>query len=206
MLKSLMYSFLQFTVPQSCPTLCDPMDCSTPGFPVHHQLLELTQTHGHWVGDPIQASHPLLSPPPALNLSQHQGLFQCQFFASGGHSIRVSASTSVLPMNTQDSSPLRWTGWISLQFKGLSRVFSNNTVRSIDSLALSFLYSPTLISIQFSSFQLLSHVQLFATPWIIACQASLSITNSWSLPRLTCIKLVMPSSISSSVVPFSSCP
>ena len=61
----------------SCPTLCDPMDCSTPGFPVHHQLLELTQTHVHRVGDAIQPSHPLLSPsPPAFNLSQHQGLFQ----------------------------------------------------------------------------------------------------------------------------------
>ena len=57
---------------QSCPTLCNPMDCSTPGFPVHHQLLELAQTHVHRVGDAIQPSHPLSSP-PALNLSQHQG-------------------------------------------------------------------------------------------------------------------------------------
>ena len=57
---------------QSCPTLCDPMDCSMPGFPVHHQLLELAQTHVHRIGDAIQPSHPLLSP-PALNLSQHQG-------------------------------------------------------------------------------------------------------------------------------------
>ena len=57
--------------------LCDPMNCSTPGLPVHHQLLESTQTHVHWVGDAIQPSHPLSSPsPPALNLSQHQGLFK----------------------------------------------------------------------------------------------------------------------------------
>ena len=70
-----------------------------------------------------------------------------QLFTSGGQSIRVSASTSVLPMNTQDWSPLGWTGWISLQSKGLSRVFSNTTVQSINSLVLSFLYSPTLISI-----------------------------------------------------------
>ena len=62
--------------PQLCPTLCNPMDCSTPGFPVHHQLLELTQTHVHRVGDAIQPSHPLSSPSPAINLSQHQGLFQ----------------------------------------------------------------------------------------------------------------------------------
>ena len=62
---------------QSCPTLCDPMNCSTPGLPVHHQLPESIQTHVHWVGDAIQPSHPLSSPsPPALNLSQHQGLFK----------------------------------------------------------------------------------------------------------------------------------
>ena len=114
-----------------CPILCDPMDCSTPGFPVHHRLPELAQTHVHRVTDAIQPSHPLLSPsPPAFNLSQHQGLFQwSQFFISGGQSTRVSASASVLPMNIQDWFPLVWTGWISLQFKGLSRVFSNITVQ-----------------------------------------------------------------------------
>ena len=70
---------VQFSsVAQSCPTLCNPMNHSTPGLPVHHQLLESTQTHVHWVGDAIQPSHPLSFPsPPALNLSQHQGLFQC---------------------------------------------------------------------------------------------------------------------------------
>ena len=65
------------SVTQLCPILCDPMDCSTPGFPVHHQLSELAQTHFHWVSDAIQPSHPLSSPsPPVFNLSQHQGLFQ----------------------------------------------------------------------------------------------------------------------------------
>ena len=65
------------SVAQSCPTLCDPRDCSTPGLPVHHQLLELLKTHVHWVSDAIQPSHPLSSPSaPAFNLSQHQGLFQ----------------------------------------------------------------------------------------------------------------------------------
>ena len=64
-------------VSQSCLTLCDPMDCSTPGFPVHHQLPEFAQIHVHQVSDSIQPSHPLLSPsPPAFNLSQHQGLFK----------------------------------------------------------------------------------------------------------------------------------
>ena len=69
---------VQFSsVAQSCPTLCDPMNHSTPGLPVHHQLPEFTQTHVHQVGDAIQPSHPLLSPsPPAPNPSQHQGLFQ----------------------------------------------------------------------------------------------------------------------------------
>ena len=65
------------SVTKSCLTLCDPMDCSTPGFPVHHQLPEFTQTHVHRVSDAIQPSHPLLSPsPPAFSLPQHQGLFQ----------------------------------------------------------------------------------------------------------------------------------
>ena len=125
--------FSQFSsVAQPCSTLCDPMDCNTPGLPVHHQLPEFTQTHVHWVSDAIQPSHPLSSlSPPAFNLSQHQGLFQwvSQFFASGGQSIGVSASASVLPGNTQDWSPLGGTGWISLQSKGLSRVFSNTTVQ-----------------------------------------------------------------------------
>ena len=110
-------------------TLCDPMDCSTPGLPVHHQLPEFAQIHLHWVSDAIQQSHPLSSPsPPAFNLSRHQGLFKW-VGSSGGQSIEVSASASVLPMNIQDWSPLGWTGWISLQSKGLSRVFSNTTVQ-----------------------------------------------------------------------------
>ena len=110
--------------------LCDPMNRSTPGLPVHHQLPESNHTHVHRVGDAIQPSHPLLSPsPPAPNPSQHQGLFQ---WVSSSHEVAkvlVSASASVLPMNTQDWSLLGWTGWISLQSKGLSRVFSNTTVQ-----------------------------------------------------------------------------
>ena len=94
-------------VAQSCLTLCDPMDCSTPGLPVHHQLLEFTQTHVYWVSNAAQPSHPLSSPSlPAFNLSQHQGSFQMsQFFASGGQSIGASALASVLPMNIQDWFP-----------------------------------------------------------------------------------------------------
>ena len=72
------YVEVQFSsVAQSCPTLCDPMDCSTPGLLVHHQLPELIQTHVHWVGDAIQPSHPLSSLSPySFNLSQHQGFFK----------------------------------------------------------------------------------------------------------------------------------
>ena len=92
------------SVAQSCPTLYNPMNSSKPGLPVHHQLPEFTQTHVHQVGDATQGSHPLSSPsPPDLSFSQHQGFFpMSQLFASGGQSIGVSGSTSVLPMNIQD--------------------------------------------------------------------------------------------------------
>ena len=104
--ESLAFSSVQFSsVAQSCLPLCNPMDCSTPGFPVHHQLLEHTQTHAHQVGDIIQTSYPLWSPsPPTFNLSQHQGLFFQGVSSShpGGQSIGVSASASVFPMNIQD--------------------------------------------------------------------------------------------------------
>ena len=78
MTRFLSEKLVQFSsLAQSCPTVCDPMDCSTPGLTVHHQLPEFTQTHVHWVGDAIQPSHPLSSPSlPAPNPSQHQGLFQ----------------------------------------------------------------------------------------------------------------------------------
>ena len=118
------------SVAQSCLTLCNPMNRSTPGLPVHYQLPESTQTHVHQVSDAIQPSQLLASPsPPAPNPSQHQSFPMSQLFAWDGQSIGVSASTSVLSMNTQDWSPLEWTGWISLQSKGLSRVFSNNTIQ-----------------------------------------------------------------------------
>ena len=116
--------------PQSCPTPCDPMDCSTPGLPAHHKLLEFTNSC------PLsQWCHPNISS-LVIPFSSHlqsfpaSGSFQMsQLFTSGGQSIRVSASASVLPVNTQDWFPLGWTGWISLQSKGLSRVFSDTTVQ-----------------------------------------------------------------------------
>ena len=124
-------SSVQFSwVAQSCPTLCDPMNSSTPGLPVHHQLPEFTQTHVHQVSDAIQPSHPLLSfSSCSQSLPASESFPVSQLFAWGGQSIGASALASVLPKNTQDWSPLGWTGWTSLQSKGLSRVFSNTIVQ-----------------------------------------------------------------------------
>ena len=106
--------------------LWDSMDCSMTGFPVHHHLLEFAQTHVHQVGDAIQPSHPLSSPSlPALNLSQHQGLFQ---WVSSSHHMAKVLEFQLQHQSFQDWFPLGLTGLISLQSKGLSRVFSNTTV------------------------------------------------------------------------------
>ena len=122
---------VQFSsVTRLCSTLCDPRNLSTPGLPVHHQLPEFTQTHVHRVSDVIQPSHPLSSPsPPAPNLSQHQSFPMSQLFAWGDQSTGDSALASFLPQKSQGWSPSEWTGWISLQSKGTSRVFSNTTVQ-----------------------------------------------------------------------------
>ena len=124
--------WIQFSsVAQSCPTLCDPTNRSTPGLPVHHQLLEFTQNScpsSWWCHPAISSSVFLFSSCPQ-SLPTSESFLMSQLFTWGGWSIGVSASASVLPMNTQDWSPLGWTGWISLQSKGLSRVFSNTTVQ-----------------------------------------------------------------------------
>ena len=98
------------SVTQSCLTLCNPMDCSMPVFPAHHQLPELAQTHVLRVGDAIQPSHPLLSPsPPAFNLSQHQGLPMSQFFTSGGQ-----RSFSISPSNEHSRLISLRMDWLDL--------------------------------------------------------------------------------------------
>ena len=114
------------SVAQLCQTLSDPMNRSMPGLSVHHQLPGSTQTHVHWVSDTIQPSPPLSSPsPPAFNLSQHQGLFQWVRFS---HQV-----ARVLAFQLQHQSlqwtPRTWTGWTSLQSKGLSRVFYNTSLQ-----------------------------------------------------------------------------
>ena len=128
------YMFQFSSVAQSCPTLCDPMNRSTPGLPVHHQLLEPTQTYVHWVGDAIRmpSCHLILCRPLLLLPS----IFPSARVFSNGSVLLIrwpkywSFSFSVSsPMSIQDWSPLGWTGWISLQSKGLSRVFSNTTLQ-----------------------------------------------------------------------------
>ena len=140
---------LQFSsVAQSCPTLCNPTNHSTPGLPVHHHLLEFTQTHVHQVGDAIQPSHPLLSPsPPAPNPSQHQGLFQ---WVRSSHQL---AKVLEFQLNHQS---FQWTPRADLLQNGLvgspcssrdSRASSPKPhFKSINFSVISFPYSPTLTS------------------------------------------------------------
>ena len=135
------------SVAQSCPTLFDPMDHSMSGLPVHYQLLEFTQTHVHCVSDDIQPSHLLSSPSPAFNLSQHQGLFNEPAVRIRWPKFWVSDSTPVLPMNTRGSSPLWWTGWISLCPSKSRESSPTPQFKRINSSALSFLHGPTLTCI-----------------------------------------------------------
>ena len=132
------------SVTQSCSTLCDHRDCSTPSFPVHHQLLELDQTHVHRVSDAIQPSHSLLSPSPTLSFPASGSFPRSQFFTSGGQSIGVSASTSVFPKNIHD-----WFLYDGLVGSPCSRRDAQGSsptpqFKSINSSALSFLYHPAL--------------------------------------------------------------
>ena len=125
-------SSVQFSsVTQSCPTLWDPVDCSMPGFPVHHQLPGLTQTHIHWVGDAIQPSHPLcpllLPPsifPPSIRVFSKESVLHIRWPKYWSFSFSSSPSNEYSGL-----IPLGWTGLISLQSNELSRVFSSTTVQ-----------------------------------------------------------------------------
>ena len=110
------------SVTQWCPTLCDPMDCSTPGFPVLHHLLEFAQSHVHWVDDGIQPPHPLLFPsPPALHLSQHQGLFQ---WVSSSHQVAKFSSVQSLSRVRLFATP-----WIAARQASLFITISRSSFR-----------------------------------------------------------------------------
>ena len=143
------YIYQFSSVAQSCPTLCNHVDCISLGFPVHHQLLEFTQTHIHWVDDAIQPSHPLSSPsPPTLNHSQHQGLFK---WVSSPHQM-----AKVLECQLQHQS-FQWIFRAVFLLDGLvaspccPRDFQESSptsqFKSINCLEPSFLYSATLTSI-----------------------------------------------------------
>ena len=118
------------SVTQSCLTLCDPMNCSMPGLPVHHQFPEFTQTHVHRVGDAIQSSHPLSSPftptpiPPSIMVFSSESTLHMRWPKYCSFSFSISPS-----IEHPGLISLEWTGWISLQSKGLARVFSNTTVQ-----------------------------------------------------------------------------
>ena len=137
------------SVTQSCPTLCDPMNCSTPGLPVHHQLSEFTQTHVHWDSDAIQPSHPLSSPsPPAPNPSQQQSLFQ---WVSSSHEVAKVLEFQLYHHSFQRNprADLLQNGLVGSPCSPRDSRESSPTpqFKSINSSALSFLHSPTLTSI-----------------------------------------------------------
>ena len=117
------------SVAQLCSTLCNPMKCSTPGFPVHHQLQELTQTHIHWIGDMIRPFYPLSSPSPPTSIFSSIWVFSSEPVLRIRWPNYWSFNFSISPSNEHSGLIcLGWTGWISLQSKGLSRVF-NTTVQ-----------------------------------------------------------------------------
>ena len=122
--NSVLISVQFSSVTQSCPTSCDPMDCSTPGFPVHHQLPELTQTHVHWVSDAIQPSYPLSSPsPPTFNHSQHQGLFK---WVSSSNQV-----AKILEFQLQFSPSKEYSGLISFRMDCLDLLSVQGTLKSL---------------------------------------------------------------------------
>ena len=127
---SLIYTVQFSSVPQLCLTLCDPMDCSTPGPPVPQHLLKFAQVHVHCMGDAIQPSHSLIpSFSFCLQSFPASGTFpMSQLFTSDDQNTGVSASASVLSMNIQGLFPLRLTGLISFLYKGLSGLFSSTSV------------------------------------------------------------------------------
>ena len=189
------FSSVQFSsVPQSCPTLCDPMNRSMPGLPVHHPLPEFTQTHIHRGSDAIQPSYPLSSPsPPALNPSQHQSL-------SNESTLRMrwpkywSFSFSISPSNKNPglfSFRMDWLDLLAVQ--GTRKSFLQH-----HSSKASILQRSAFSTVQLShpymtagkTIALTSCVQLFMTPWNAASQASVSFTISQSLLKLMFIESV----------------
>ena len=150
-------------------TLCDPMDCSTPGFPVLRYLPEFVQTHVHWTDDAIQPSHPVISFSSCLQSFLVLVSFLISgLFALGGQSIGASASASILPMNVQDWFPLELTSLISLQSKGLSRVFLQH-----HSLKASILRHPAFFIVQLSHPYMTTGKTIALTMWTLLAKCYL---------------------------------
>ena len=168
---SLRAQSVQFSsIVQSCPTLCDPMDCSNPGFPVHYQLPEHAQTHVHWVSDAIQPSHPLLFPSSlAFNLSQHQGLFQQHQgpFTSGGQSIGG--------FSFSDSPSNEYSGLISFRINWFDIFAAWKTLKSLLQHFGSWNYllvyvSPTqVVGLNYFASLLLLSISLWFLLYIFCC-------------------------------------
>ena len=156
------FSFcLQFSsVIQSSPTLCDPVDCSVPGFPVDHQLLELTQTHVHWIGDAIQPSHPLSSPSLAINLSQHPGLFK---WVSSSHQV-----AKVLKFQLQHQS-FQWIlGLISFRIDWFDLLADQGTLKNLlqhHSLKASIFWHSAFFMVQLSHPYMTTGKTIALTRW-----------------------------------------
>ena len=167
------------SVAQSCPTLCGTMDCSIPGFPVHHQLLDLTQTHVHRVSDAIQPSHPLLSPSPsAFNLSQHRGLFQ---WVSSLHQVAKywSFRFSISPSN-------EYSGLISFRMDWLDLLAVQGTLKSLlqhHSSKPSILRCSTFFTVQLSHPYMTTGKTIALTGWTFVGKVMsllFNILSGWS--------------------------
>ena len=160
------------------------MNHSTTVLPVLHQLLEFTQTHVHWIGDAIQSSSviPFSSCPQSFPAS---GSFpMSQLFTWGGQSTGVSVLASVLLMNTQDWPPLGWTGWISLQSKGLSRVFSNTTVQKHQFCGTQLSsHKPTilLLIIYLTEMKACAHMKSYL--WMLIYNSVIHVTPNYKQPN-----------------------
>ena len=184
------------SVAQSCLTVCDPMDCRTPGLPVYHQLPEFTQTHVHCVSEATQPSHSLPTPsPPTFNLSQHQALFK---WVNSSHQVSkvLEFHLNISPSNGYSgliSFRMDWFDLLAVQGTLQSLLQHHSSKPSILWCSAIFIVQLSHLSVQFSSFQSLSRVWLFATPWTTARQTSLPITISRISLRLMSIESVMPS-------------
>ena len=163
---------VQFSSVQSCPTLYNPMNHSTPGLPVHHQLLEFTQTHVHWVGDAIQPSHPLSSPsPPAFNLSQHQGLFK---WVSSSH--QVAKVFNISPSN-------KYSGPISFRMNWLNLLAVQGTLKTLlqhHSSKASILWHSTFFIVQLLHPYMTTGKTIDLTRWTIVSKVMSLLLNMLS--------------------------